>query len=304
MNRNLSCGSKSYDSENSFRWTLIPVIPPNDENKFNGSQDQNQANEVPVFKTHFSIVTQMLNQANETVYREQNISFIIQSCEKLYSFYSNFNPKPFRKTAIEWMIKAVRKLNIKETSLYLTCYYFDKFVASHAHDELTEATIQNLALSCLYLATRFNEHSPLSIGAILTLGGNTFTKKDILGMHDQLVSKVLNFELSIPTIFDLYILLAVKIGMIEREFILGLFLAECSLFEVTSLADIKLVVLSVVYLIIVIQKKAEAQFAPLLKLADVKSRKFQLTLLRMVSNAEQILNSDLTSIKQKYAAVF
>jgi len=304
MNPSLSCTAKHSNLYEAVEVKHACFLSPNNENEVNGINRQSQYTPKPKTTTHFAIVIDMLNQDNQAVYREQNIHFITESSKKFYGFYSGLSDKPYRRAAVEWMVKVTRKLNGKETTLYLACYYFDRFIAANGDATLGESEVQKLALACLYLSTRFNERTPLSISAILVLGDDIFTKEEIIEMHDQLISKTLNFDLGVPTIFELYILFAVKIGMTEREFFMGLFLVECALLDVTLLPDIRLLALAVVYLVIVIDKKGEAQFAPLRKLADIKSRKFQMTLLGVSSNAESVLNSEITSIKEKYAAVF
>ncbi|XP_058081114.1 putative cyclin-A3-1 isoform X1 [Magnolia sinica] len=137
-----------------------------------------------------------------------------------------------RAILVDWLVEVAEEYKLISDTLYLTVSYIDRFLSLN---NLNRQKLQLLGVSCMLIASKYEEISPPHVEDFCYITDNTYTKEEVVKMETD-VLKFLNFEMGNPTIktFTRRFLMAAqensKQGDLKLEF-LGNYLAELSLLD-------------------------------------------------------------------------
>ncbi|KAG6761339.1 hypothetical protein POTOM_034554 [Populus tomentosa] len=100
-----------------------------------------------------------------------------------------------REILVDWLVEVAEEYKLVSDTLYLTVSYIDRFLSSQA---LSRNNLQLLGVSCMLIASKYEEISPPQVESFCHITDNTYTKDQVLDMEKQ-VLKSLNYEMGAPT---------------------------------------------------------------------------------------------------------
>ena len=160
-----------------------------------------------------------------------------------FNDYQTFLVK--RKRLFNFILHLSMNSKISECTLFLAFNIFDKFISleNSYNDELLLVIITSFSI-----AIKYSESSVPNLEELCTICGNKFNKEKINKCELNLMEK-LSYNISIPTIYDLYQFIKVFKNMASKEFYLGLFILEMFMISGGALKYNPLIVIEAIYLI-------------------------------------------------------
>ena len=133
-----------------------------------------------------------------------------------------------RSILINWLISCQNIFYKKKSTLFLTVNIIDRYISNK---KILRNNFQLLGLSALFISFKCEELIYRNINEFLILTNNTFSKKDLLNMENEILN-ILKFDIALPLSFDFFQILSLKyqFNNIENEF--GYFLLEIFLFDI------------------------------------------------------------------------
>ncbi|XP_011629119.1 cyclin-A3-1 isoform X2 [Amborella trichopoda] len=137
-----------------------------------------------------------------------------------------------RGILVDWLVEVAEEYKLISDTLYLTISYIDRFLSSNA---IKRQRLQLLGVSCMLIASKYEEISPPHVEDFCYITDNSYTKEEVVQMEREIL-KFLNFEMSSPTIktflrrFNRASQEGNKTSELVLEF-LGNYLAELSLLD-------------------------------------------------------------------------
>ncbi|CAH9103641.1 unnamed protein product [Cuscuta epithymum] len=155
-----------------------------------------------------------------------------------------------RFVLVDWLVEVADEYRLMSDTLHLTVSYIDRFLSFRT---LNRTKLQLLGVSCMLVASKYEEIQPPHAEDFVYITDNTFTKDEVVLMERDLL-KFLDFETANPTaktflrIFTKPAQDNTKFSTLEFEF-LCCFLAELSLLDYRCLQYVpSLIAASVVFL--------------------------------------------------------
>ncbi|XP_073103936.1 cyclin-A3-1-like [Elaeis guineensis] len=137
-----------------------------------------------------------------------------------------------RGILVDWLVEVAEEYKLFSDTLYLTVSYIDRFLSYNA---LSRQKLQLLGVSCMLIASKYEEISPPHVEDFCYITDNTYTKQEVVKMESDIL-KFLNFEMGNPTI-KTFLSIFTKAGQgdgnypnLQLEF-LSNYLAELSLVD-------------------------------------------------------------------------
>lgn len=150
-----------------------------------------------------------------------------------------FKPKPqymrrqpdvtyaMRTILVDWLVEVGEEYKLNPPSLFLTVSFVDRFLSSMA---VVRNKLQLLGTAAMFLASKFEEVYPPDVGEFTYITDDSYTKKQVLRM-ENLIAKVLDFNLSTPTTFTFIMHIAASVRLPDKVMFLSLYICELSLLE-------------------------------------------------------------------------
>ncbi|XP_059644235.1 G2/mitotic-specific cyclin C13-1-like [Cornus florida] len=148
-----------------------------------------------------------------------------------------------REILLDWLVEVADEYKLVSETLYLTVSYIDRFLTEHP---LSRNKLQLLGVSCMLVASKYEEITPPHVEDFCYITDNTYTKEEVVNMERN-VLKFLNFEMGTPTtksflrIFTRAAQDNGKVSDLQFEF-LSCYLAEISLLDYDCLCFLPSVV--------------------------------------------------------------
>ncbi|XP_037118222.1 cyclin-A2 [Syngnathus acus] len=101
-----------------------------------------------------------------------------------------------RAILVDWLVEVGEEYKLQNETLYLAVNYIDRFLSSMS---VLRGKLQLVGTAAMLLASKFEEIYPPEVSEFVYITDDTYTKKQVLRM-EQLVLKVLSFDLAAPTI--------------------------------------------------------------------------------------------------------
>jgi len=132
-----------------------------------------------------------------------------------------------RSILVDWLVEVSEEYKLHTETLYLAVNYTDRFLSKMS---VLRGKLQLLGTASIYIASKYEEIFPPEVNEFVYITDDTYTKQQVLRM-EHLVLKVLNFQMTAPTIncFLLHFLRVINANKkIEH---LSRYLAELTLIE-------------------------------------------------------------------------
>lgn len=100
-----------------------------------------------------------------------------------------------REILVDWLVEVAEEYKLVSDTLFLCISYIDRFLSSHA---LRRDKLQLLGVSCMLIASKFEEISPPHAEDFCYITDNHYTAEEVVNMERD-VLKILNFEKVAPT---------------------------------------------------------------------------------------------------------
>lgn len=135
---------------------------------------------------------------------------------------------------------------ISEGTIFLTYNIFDKYISvqSTDNDELIL-----IIISSFCLATKYIESCIPNLDELCCVCNNKYTKDQMIKCELNIMEK-LDYNISRPTIFDLFQFIKIIKNMTPKEYNLGLFIFEMFIISGQALKYNSLIIIEAVYLLI------------------------------------------------------
>ncbi|KAK8938315.1 Cyclin-A3-1 [Platanthera guangdongensis] len=140
-----------------------------------------------------------------------------------------------RGILVDWLVEVAEEYKLVADSLFLAISYVDRFLS---RNPIEKKKLQLLGVSCILIASKYEEIEPPNVEELCYITDNTYTKKEVVEMEASIL-KVLNFEIGNPT---------ANTFLRQTEF-LASYLAELSLLDYECIRFLpSMVAASVVFL--------------------------------------------------------
>ncbi|XP_038987836.1 cyclin-A2-1-like isoform X2 [Phoenix dactylifera] len=142
-------------------------------------------------------IPQMCNIYAEDIYTN------LRAAELIRRPFSNFMEtmqrditQNMRGILIDWLVEVSEEYRLVPDTLYLTVYIIDCFLS---HNYIERQRLQLLGITCMLIASKYEEICAPSVEEFCFITDNTYTKAEVVKMESQVLN-YLGFQLSVPTI--------------------------------------------------------------------------------------------------------
>ncbi|XP_017080911.1 G2/mitotic-specific cyclin-A [Drosophila eugracilis] len=132
-----------------------------------------------------------------------------------------------RSILIDWLVEVSEEYKLDTETLYLSVFYLDRFLSLMA---VVRSKLQLVGTAAMYIAAKYEEIYPPEVGEFVFLTDDSYTKAQVLRM-EQVILKILSFDLCTPTAYVFINTYAVLCDMPDRLKFLTLYISELSLME-------------------------------------------------------------------------
>ena len=179
---------------------------------------------------------------NNLYQSKYNYEKIIQN--QAFNEYQGFLEK--RKSLFNFILRLSMNSKISETTLFLAYNIFDRFISFE--NSYSDDLLLIIIITSFSIAIKYSESSVPNLEELCTICGNKFNKEQINKCELNIMEK-LGYNISIPTIYDLYQFIKVHKNMASKEFYLGLFILEMFVISGGALKYNPLIVIEAIFFI-------------------------------------------------------
>lgn len=101
-----------------------------------------------------------------------------------------------RSILVDWLVEVGEEYRLLTETLFLAVNYIDRFLSKMS---VQRGKLQLVGTACIFLASKYQEIYPPEVGEFVYITDDTYTKSQVLKM-ESLVMKVLNYDVSVPTV--------------------------------------------------------------------------------------------------------
>lgn len=204
------------------------------------SLNENELKNFP-FEYTDEIITDLCSKLKENniintnkIQNKQNHLFLKNNFFQLRIYYFNF------------LIKLFSLVDLSESTLFLTFDIFDKYISC---ESIKEEEFLLILVTCYSIAVKYNERTVLGLDSLVRTCNYNFTKEEILH-YEKNIMEILNFDISTPTIYDLFQFIKIAKKMNNILYNLGLLFLEMFITVGGNLKYSSLIILEAVYLLL------------------------------------------------------
>lgn len=117
-----------------------------------------------------------------------------------------------RAILIDWLVEVHMKFKLVPETLFLTVNLIDRYLERR---EITRSNLQLLGVSCLMIATKYEEIWPPGISELVYICDSAYTKTTIIKMETQ-VLKTLEYQITQPSAHT-FLVRYLKAGHADKE---------------------------------------------------------------------------------------
>ena len=123
--------------------------------------------------------------------------------EKAWNIKKQKNPKTeinpkMRLVLVDWILKVTKSFSLSPETYFLTNYYLEKFCQNKI---IKKKNYQLIGLTCLYIASKYQEIKPPKLKEFVYICDGAFKKKNVIDMEVEILS-FLKFNLFINSPFE------------------------------------------------------------------------------------------------------
>ncbi|EFJ13208.1 hypothetical protein SELMODRAFT_234858 [Selaginella moellendorffii] len=206
-----------------------------------------------------------------------------------------------RAILVDWLVEVAEEYKLVPDTLYLTVSYVDQYLSAN---HVTRQTLQLLGVSCMLIASKYEEICAPQVEDFCYITDNTYTREEVLDMERK-VLRHLRFDLAVPTTktflrrFIRAAQSSYQVPSLQLEF-LGNYLAELTLLEYNFLKfSSSLVAASIVFLArITIDSSARPWSTTLQHYSGYRPSQLEACVLAI--HGLQTKSSTLPGVREKY----
>ncbi|NWV01984.1 CCNA1 protein, partial [Upupa epops] len=180
-------------------------------------------------------ITLTVGEYAEDIYwylREAEVSGLLTNLEV-------FVPKPYymrkqpdittgmRAILVDWLVEVGEEYKLRTETLYLAVNFLDRFLSCMS---VLRGKLQLVGTAAILLAAKYEEIYPPEVNEFVYITDDTYTKRQLLKM-EQLLLKVLAFDLTAPTINQFLLQYFQRHGVCPRTENFARYLAELTLLD-------------------------------------------------------------------------
>ncbi|GAB0095958.1 Cyclin [Sergentomyia squamirostris] len=132
-----------------------------------------------------------------------------------------------RTVLVDWMVEVCEEYKLDPETLYLSISYVDRFLS---YMSVVRGKLQLVGTTAMYIAAKYEEIYPPDAADFVYITDETYTTKQVLRM-EQLILKVLSFDLSTPTAYTFVCLYAAIEDIPDTVKYLAMFFCELALLD-------------------------------------------------------------------------
>lgn len=132
-----------------------------------------------------------------------------------------------RTILVDWLVEVSEEYKLHGETLALAVSYIDRFLSFMS---VVRAKLQLVGTAALFIAAKYEEIYPPDVGEFVYITDDTYTKTQVLRM-EQLILKVLSFDLTVPTSLVFTNLYCVMNDLPDKVKFLTMYICELSLLD-------------------------------------------------------------------------
>uniref|UniRef100_A0A182MYT8 Uncharacterized protein n=1 Tax=Anopheles dirus TaxID=7168 RepID=A0A182MYT8_9DIPT len=132
-----------------------------------------------------------------------------------------------RTILVDWLVEVSEEYKLQGETLALAVSYIDRFLSFMS---VVRAKLQLVGTAAMFIAAKYEEIYPPDVSEFVYITDDTYTKTQVLRM-EQLILKVLSFDLTVPTPFVFTNTYCVMNDVPDKVKYLTMYLCELSLLE-------------------------------------------------------------------------
>ncbi|XP_055631616.1 G2/mitotic-specific cyclin-A [Toxorhynchites rutilus septentrionalis] len=132
-----------------------------------------------------------------------------------------------RTILVDWLVEVCEEYRLQSETLCLAIAYIDRFLSFMS---VVRAKLQLVGTAAMFIAAKYEEIYPPDVGEFVYITDDTYTKSQVLRM-EQLILKVLGFDLSVPTPLVFTTLYCVMNDVPDTVKYMSMYLGELSLLD-------------------------------------------------------------------------
>lgn len=132
-----------------------------------------------------------------------------------------------RTILVDWLVEVCEEYRLQSETLCLAISYIDRFLSFMS---VVRAKLQLVGTAAMFIAAKYEEIYPPDVGEFVYITDDTYTKTQVLRM-EQLILKVLGFDLSVPTTLVFTTVYCVMNDVPDKVKNMCMYLCELSLLD-------------------------------------------------------------------------
>lgn len=132
-----------------------------------------------------------------------------------------------RTILVDWLVEVCEEYRLQNETLCLAISYIDRFLSFMS---VVRAKLQLVGTAAMFIAAKYEEIYPPDVGEFVYITDDTYTKTQVLRM-EQLILKVLGFDLSVPTTLVFTTVFCVMNDVPDKVKYMCMYLCELSLLD-------------------------------------------------------------------------
>lgn len=132
-----------------------------------------------------------------------------------------------RTILVDWLVEVCEEYRLQNETLCLAISYIDRFLSFMS---VVRAKLQLVGTAAMFIAAKYEEIYPPDVGEFVYITDDTYTKTQVLRM-EQLILKVLGFDLSVPTTLVFTSVYCVMNDVPDKVKYMCMYLCELSLLD-------------------------------------------------------------------------
>ena len=169
-----------------------------------------------------------------TEYIKEIFTNIIQQSEKINYSFEKINliqSKEIiknRRILINWLSAFHLHCHYDEITFYLTIDLIDIYLSNK---KISKDSFQLLGIICFWIASKYNEINAIPLHYLESL--KIYKREEILNFEFDVLN-ILNYNISITTVYEIYRYLSIGFSFSQNDFYFGLFMLEVYKLDINS----------------------------------------------------------------------
>ncbi|XP_059612939.1 G2/mitotic-specific cyclin-A [Phlebotomus argentipes] len=210
LNKTMEEAAVNTNSRNPLQELPLPVTKPE---KISMITDRDRF--LQIYEYRYDILKYLL----EAEHRSRPKSNYLQKQPDINS--------QMRTVLVDWMVEVCEEYKLDTETLYLAVSYVDRFLS---YMSVVRGKLQLVGTTAMYIAAKYEEIYPPDASDFVYITDETYTNKQVLRM-EQLILKVLSFDLSTPTAYTFICMYTAIEEISEPMKFLAMFFCELALID-------------------------------------------------------------------------